>query len=51
MPVLAPKRTGADLAQIVFIFFTVLYQLKTLMFPSGTEHKLPPYGKFRKPFS
>jgi len=51
MPMLAPKQTGADLAQIVFIFFTVLYQLKTLVFPSGTEHKLPLCGQFRKTFS
>lgn len=51
MPMLAPKQTEADPAQIVFIFFTVLYQLKTLMFSSGTEHKLLLYGQFRKTFS
>ena len=51
MPMLAPKQTEADLAQIVFNFFTVLYQLKTLMFSNGTEHKLLLYGQFRKTFS
>ncbi len=50
MPLLGPKQTGADLAQIVFIFFTILYQLKTLMFPSRIEHKSPVYGQFRKAF-
>ena len=40
MPLLAPKQTEADLAQIVFILFTILYQLKTLTM----QHKSPAYG-------
>jgi hypothetical protein len=50
MPLLAPKQTGADFVQIVFIFFTILYQLKTLLIPNQIEHKSPAYGKFRKAF-
>jgi len=33
MPLPGPKQTGGDVAQIVFIFFTILYQLKTLKLP------------------
>jgi hypothetical protein len=50
MPLLGPKQTGADLAQIVFIFFTILYKPKTLLIPSRIEHKSPFYGTFRKAF-
>jgi len=46
-----PQQTGADLPPVVFIFFTILYQLKTLTFPSRIEHKSPVHGKFRKAFS
>jgi hypothetical protein len=51
MPLLATKQTKANFAQIVFILFTTLYQLKTLMLPSRIQHKSPVYGQFRKAFS
>ena len=51
MPLLGPKQTRADPGRIVFIFFTILYQLKTLMFPSGIDHKSPVHGEFRQVFS
>ena len=51
MPLLGPQQTGADLAQIVFILFTILYQLKTLTFPSRIQYKSPAYRQFRKSFS
>jgi hypothetical protein len=50
MPLLTPKQTGADLVQIMFIFFTILYQLETLLIPNRIEHKSPVYGQFRKAF-
>ena len=51
MPLRGPQQTGLDFAQIVFIFFTILYQLKTLAFPSRIERKSPVHGEFRKVFS
>jgi len=51
MPSLLPKRTQADPARIVFVFFTMLYQLNTLMFPNRIEHKSPVHREFRQVFS
>ncbi|PYL59824.1 MAG: hypothetical protein DMF24_12055 [Verrucomicrobia bacterium] len=34
-----PEANQIRLAQIVFIFVTILYQLKTQMLPSRIEHK------------
>jgi len=36
---------------VVFIFFTIVYQLNTLMFPSRTKHKSPVDGELRQVFS
>jgi hypothetical protein len=43
-------RIRFDAARIVFVFFTILYQLNTLMFPSRIEHKSPVNGEFRQVF-
>jgi hypothetical protein len=51
MPLRVPQQTGLDFAQIVFIFFTILYQRKTLALPSRIEHKSPVHGKLRKAFT
>jgi hypothetical protein len=51
MPLLGPEQTGADFGRIVFVFFTILYQLNTLVFPSRIEHKSPVHGEFRQVFS
>jgi hypothetical protein len=51
MPSLAPKQTTVDFGRIVFIFFTILYQLNTLMFLSRIEHKSPVHGQFCQVFS
>ena len=50
MPLLGPKGNQSRSGRIVFIFFTILYQLKTLMFPSRFEHKSPVNGEFRQVF-
>jgi hypothetical protein len=51
MPSFAPTPPEADSAPIVFVFFTILYQLNTLVFPSRIEHKSPVHGEFRQVFS
>lgn len=44
MPLPGPKQADADSVQIVFIFFTILYQLKTLLILNRIQHKSPVYG-------
>jgi hypothetical protein len=45
------KPTRAGPAQIVFVFFTILYQLNTLLFGRRIEHKSPINRKFHQVFS
>ena len=44
MPLGVPSGIRVDGARIVFVFFTILYQLKTLLVPSRFEHKSPVNG-------
>jgi hypothetical protein len=45
------KRTRANSARIVFVLFTLLYQLDTLFFGYRIEHKSPIDREFCQVFS
>jgi hypothetical protein len=51
MPASCAQRTRANSTRIVFVFFTILYQLNTLFFGYRIEHKSPIYGELRQVFS
>ena len=44
-------RIRLDAGRIVFVFVTILYQLKTLMFPSRIDHASPVKREFLQVFS
>ncbi len=51
MPAFCSKGPRAHPARIVFVFFTILYQLKTLFFRYRIKHKSPVDREFCKVFS
>ena len=51
MPSFLPKRIRGDAARIVFVFFTILYQVKTLLSLVRIERKSPITRELRKVFS
>jgi hypothetical protein len=51
MPAFCSKGLRADSARIVFVFFTILYQLNTLFFRYRIKHKSPVDREFCKAFS
>jgi len=51
MPSFCAKRTRGNSTRIVFVFFTILYQLKTLLFGYRIEHKSPVDREFCQVFS
>jgi hypothetical protein len=51
MPSFCAQRTPANSTRIVFVFFTILYQLKTLLFGYRIKHNSPVDREFCQVFS
>jgi hypothetical protein len=51
MPAWFAGQTRGARTRIVFVFFTILYQVNTLTLDTRIEHKLPVNRQFRQVFS